>query len=406
MSELSHDTRAKLVALKEKREKQNGTSVPSANITEAKVETPAAPVAPPVEAVPPIQDKKATPVVDPPKAETTSGTPPSTSDTTGEPAPLAKDAESSAENFRWDADVIDEKPADKAAPSQIDFKKLGSAFEIEASTEEEFVKSLGEKAAKLKTLEEQLDKTFEGVPAELKEAMEVAKKQGDWYSFIEHSLLDVTKLDAVDLFEQEYERLEANKYRNPDGSIDYAKLDEALDSVPEAVKTMQGEQIKARLYMQQQQKKQQILAEAEKRKEVFTMQLGEAVKELPNFFPKDTFGITVEPKHMTSIYDGVANGKLIQKHLGNIDPGTLSKLDAKKLTRTLAMAEWAAGISKSQYNKGLVSAKKEMLDKTQNVQISKNGIPAAPEMTDAERPKTAAEKLKGSLSGRLPQNSL
>lgn len=394
MGDLDHNVASKLIAIKERKDQELANKdklANSASQTETVVETPKTvePVASETVTTPTGEVKKEaeTATADPTKAAETEAT--KTADET---------------EFKWDAGIVEEPKV--TTPQNVDFKKLGSAFDLNANTEEEFSKQLSEKAAKLKTLEEQSDKLFEGIPTELKEAMDVAKKGGDWYTFIEHSLLDVTKLDPVSLFEQEYERQEAHKYKNTDGSIDYARLDEALDSVPEAIKVMQGKQIQNNIYLQQQAKKQQILSQTEKAKEVFSLQLGEAIKELPNHFPKDVFGITLEPQHMASIYDGISSGKLIEKHIGKLDTSSLSKADAKKLAVTIAKAEWAAGISKAQFNKGLTQAKRELLDKTQNPQLNTSSRSAEPELIGSEKPKSAADQIRERLSGGVPKGSL
>lgn len=377
MNDLDQNVAAKLAAIRDKNESKLQAEAPVATEEVKK----------PEEAVP---TEKTEPVVETPAATTDKQEP------TPEPAPeKVEEVE-----FKWDADIVEETPKTAA----VDIKKIGSAFELNVTNEEELIKEVGGKLAKLKELEAETAKAFEGVPASLKEAIDIAKKGGDWYSFVENSLLDVTKLDPIDLFEQEYERQEAAKYRNPDGTIDYEKLDEAMDSIPDAIKSMQGNQIKNSLYMQQQQKKQQLVQQAQQSQEVFNMQLTEAVKELPSYFPQDTFGIAVESKHVSSLYDGIASNKLIQKHLGNIDPSVLSKLDAKKLIKTLAMAEWGAGISKAQYNRGLVSGKKELLEKAQNPQINAPSRSAEPEVTNGQ--KTPAEKLRQLMTGSSPLNSL
>jgi hypothetical protein len=390
MNDLDQDVAAKLLTIKQKKDAEKAQTIQQEPV-EQKAET----TSPVTEAVPiqkkeeAVTNKETEKPADQPAAETDE----------------APKAETEEQEFRWDADIVEEQKAQDEAP-KVDFKKLGSALNLEINTEEELIKQVSEKMAKLKEVEEQTSKQFEGVPAELKEAIEIAKKGGDWYSYVEHSLIDVTKLDPIDLFEQEFERMEAHKYKNEDGSIDYERLDEALDAIPDALKTMQGNAIKNNLYLQQQQKKQQLQAQAQQAQEVFKSQLGEAMKELPNYFPKDTFGITLEQQHVASLYDGITSNKLVQKHLGITDPTVLSKIDPKKLARTLAMAEWSAGISKAQYNRGLTQAKRELLEKTQNAQINSTARSAEPEAGEGEKPKTAAEKLKGLMSGMIPQNSL
>jgi hypothetical protein len=387
MSDLGHDVAAKLLAIKEKKDQELAALDASQN-TQAAESVPDVPhETPSAEAVPEKVEKV---------------------ETTEKPAEEPQTTEvipAESEDLAWDADLVEPDTKTEQIPG-VDIKKLGSALNLEVSTEEELVKTVSEKLAKLKEAEETSKNIFEGVPNELKEAIEVAKKGGDWYTFIEHSLLDVTKLDPIDLFEQEYERQEAHKYKNSDGTIDYERLDEALDAIPDALKTMQGNTIKNNLYLQQQQKKQQVQAQSQQAQEAFKLQVSDAMKELPTYFPKDTFGITVESKHVSSLYDGIATNKLVQKHLGITDPSVLAKIDPKKLVRTLAMAEWSAGISKAQYNRGVVNAKRELLEKTQNAQVRTSSIPATPEVGDSDKVKSPAQLLAEALRGAKPQGSL
>lgn len=384
MSDLSLDVKAKLAKIAQKNKAaeqapQNTVEAP------APVATPTQET-PPVEAAVPSQEeiKKVEEAKVKEQASTTS------------PKPTESPKEETVE-FKWDAGIVEEKPTS----TTFDIKRLGSALQIDANTEDEFVKTISENLTKLKTLETEVSKVFEGVDPNLKEAIELAKKGGDWQSFIGNSLVDTTKLDPVELFNQEYEKQNIARFKKPDGTIDYDALDAEIDSIPAGVKLMQGNSLKNELYLKQVQRKQQLVEQAQKQQEVFSKQLGEAAKELPNYFPKETFGINIEPQHVASIYDGITSKKLIQKHLGDID---VSKVDAKKLMKTLALAEWAEGISKHQYKQGEVAGKRQLLEKAQNADINVSGRPAEPESPTGDKPLTAAEKLKRSLRG--PSNSL
>lgn len=386
MSDLSHDVKAKLAAIAQK----NKAAEPATTNT---VEAPTAGVPPaeepkPVEAAVPTTEevKKVEVAQAKEQASTTSPNPTETSN------------EETVE-FKWDAGLTEE-----VKPSTFDIKRLGSALQIDANTEEEFVKSVSENLTKLKTLETEVSKVFEGVDPNLKEAIELAKKGGDWQSFIGNSLVDTTKLNPTELFVQEYEKQNIHRFKKADGSVDYEALDAEIDSIPAGVKLMQGNAIKNQLYLEQTQRKQQLQEQVQKQQEAFSKQLGEAAKELPSYFPKETFGVEVGAQHVASIYDGIASKKLIQKHLGDLPPSALAGLDAKKLMKTLALAEWGAGISKAQFEQGKVAGKRQLLEKTQNADINVSGRPAEPESPTGEKPLTAAEKLKRKLQG--PQNSL
>jgi hypothetical protein len=302
--------------------------------------------------------------------------------------------------FDFEPDTDTEKKSEG-----LDFGGLGSALNLtEITTKEDFIKAVTEKFSKLEQLETTQASAFEGLPDDLKQAMEVAKKGGDWKALA--STIDVSKLDPIDLFEREFERLEGHKYKNEDGSIDYDALDQQLDTIPDGVKAMNGNQIKQQIDYQQRQKQSQVLAQAEAKQESFNKNLAEASRELPKMFPKDSFGIQLEAKHSSFVYDGIAKGSLIKKHLGNIPAATLSSMDANLLTKTIAAAEWAESIGKFRYKQGEVNAKKALLASTQNAQINTPSSLPIPEEPEGSKPLTSTDKLKLYQSKLKPAGSL
>lgn len=305
--------------------------------------------------------------------------------------------------FNWDEGVAEVAVENKA--STLDIKKLGSALELDVNTEEELVSTVKQQVQRLKELEAQ--NPLEGVPQELKEALDLAKQGGDWQSFIGNQLVDVNRLDPIDLFEQEYEKQNVDRFTDAQGVVNWEALDEEMDAIPQGVKTMQGNNIRDRIYLMQQQKKESLQKVTAQSQEAFNKRLSEAVKELPTYFPKETFGINIEPKHVASVFDGVTSGKLTQKHLG-VDTQTLIKagVDPKKLAPLLAKAEWGEGIAKFQFNQGKTQAKRELLERTQNAQITTPGVAAKPDPSEAEKPKTPAEKIADQMARLRPPNSL
>jgi hypothetical protein len=214
----------------------------------------------------------------------------------------------------WDED---EAVAVADTDLKFDAKKLGSALGLEVKDEDELVKTVTEKLAKFKQLESEKDTAFQGIPDSLKDAIEVAKKGGDWQTLV-GSNVDVANLDPVDLFDHEYKRRNAHKFKLADGSIDEEALEKALDAIPVELAEFQGDAIKQQLIQVQHQKKMQIIAQAEKQQAEFSKKLSEAATNISKTLPKESFGITFEPKHSEFLYNGIANQSLIKKHLGDI----------------------------------------------------------------------------------------
>jgi hypothetical protein len=150
----------------------------------------------------------------------------------------------------------------------------------------------------------------------------------------------------------------------------------------------------------------QIIAQAEKQQAEFSKKLSEAATNISKTLPKESFGITFEPKHSEFLYNGIANQSLIKKHLGDIEPGALAKMDPNKLMKAIALAEYGDKIAKFQFSQGQVTAKKELLQKVQNPVVNTAGTPAAPEVTDSEKPKSSVQKLQEHRDRHMRQGSL
>lgn len=307
------------------------------------------------------------------------------------------------EEIRWD-EGIPETTAQVSTEEKIDFKKISSALELEIKSESELVSFVKEKLDRLKNLE--TTSNFEGVPDVLKQAMEVAKKGGDWLSYAGVSAVDVSKFDPIELFNREYERVQIHRFRNLDGSFDYEKFDAELGAIPEGVKAMQGEQIKSQLVNQQKTRQAQILAESVAKQEAFQKKLGEAATNLSKILPKESFGIVIEPKHSAFLYEGIAKGTLIKKHLGDIDPSLLAKMNPEKLIKAIGLLEWGEKMSEFRYKQGETAGKKSLLNTAQNPVLN---TPASSPPTPVEakvEPMNPTEELRKMKEKQQPKNSL
>lgn len=398
MSDLDHNVKSKLQELhKGREEKRNALQ----NVLNGQV-------APEIPKNTPSPSEPGQPVVEPPKPEAVLPVP-------GDPPPAPEKEGGDNQEPPLTAPVVeeplkawDETPVTADQPpveSKFDVKKFGSALGLEVKDETELVQTVTERLAKVKQLETEKDTILQGVPENLKEAIEVAKKGGDWQTLV-GNMIDVSALDSVEVFEREYERRNASKYKLPDGSIDFEKLDAALDAIPNELKEFQGDAIKQQIAQVQQQKKLQIIQAAEQQQMAFKSKLSEAAKDISKVLPKESFGITFEPKHSEFLYSGIANQTLIKKHLGDVPPEVLAKFDPSKLVKAIALSEYGDKIAKFQYSQGQVAAKKELLNKVQNVQITTGSIPAAPEVTDSEKAKPSHVKLKEMRDRHIKQGSL
>jgi len=296
----------------------------------------------------------------------------------------------------WDKDLFSTSTAPVDEPLTIE--NLSSALKLDGvKSKDDLVQTFTKQQAKIKELEEAQTSFVSDLDDEFKEIFKIAKEKGDWKSHLAASMVDYSKIDPVQLFEQEIDRIHG--FGTP--SYNKEAADAALAEVPDSIKRIQGEQMKQNLIQRSQLRRQEIARQAEERKSKFNRDLAEASRNLSKTLSPEKVGITLEAKHSDYIYEGIRNGKLIEKHFGKID---LSGVDAAKLSRTIALAEWGEQIASHQSKQGYVKGQKDLLSKAQNVQLNTPPIPPSP-ITET-KPKSAAEKIAAHVGALKTPGSL
>jgi hypothetical protein len=342
---------------------------------EAKTEVPEATEAqnPPAEEVVP----KESPKVEEPKAE----------------VPKTEPIETPA---NWDEDETKEV---KTEPSKFDFSKLGSALELgEIKDESDFISKVSQLKSSLKEVQE---KPLAGIPEEFKEVIEVAKT-GDWKDYLASQLIDYTKLDPVEEFENDFlARSQSNPKYFTDGKYDPQKAEDALDAIVDPVKEMRGSQILQEKAYQQAQIKQQNKAKAQAKLEAAEKALTTATRDLNDLLPFKDYGIKFEPKHSAEVHNGIVTSKLTKELLGvSYEDLVRSGADMKAVAKTIAAAKYAEKMLKFKSAASKTEAKKELLAATQNAQIKTPGSPINP--TDPEKKtESTVDKMKKLVSQQL-----
>lgn len=280
-------------------------------------------------------------------------------------------------------------------PPVVDFKKIGSALELGE------IKDENELIAKVSSLKTQKG---EELPNEIKEALELAKRTGDWRPYLREHLVeqDFSRLKPEEIYEEQIfaEAQNIPEWKNPDGSINEEAVYAYIDSIPKPQRIFQGKQIQQQLVATQQARKAQIVRQAQERIEVADKSLGTATKSLNEILPFEQYGIKFESSHASKIYEGVTSSKLTKKHLGiSYEDLVKNGADMKALTATIAKAEYAEQMLKFKSKNSATQAKKELLSKTQNAQITTPGTAARPEDSEKREP-TAVEKLAQHLKNQ------
>lgn len=398
------NTLSVLAANKQKREEAKAAAAPAP--------APAAPAQPLIKEIPapsgqaPAEVKKdeAVPVShpgEPAKPEKPIAPAPETTEPTNSDVPPTEQQE----EFKWDDGIPDTTaPLTTVAETvPTDLKKIGSALKLEVKDEQEFVATVSEKLARLQELEKL---SLDGIPDELKQAIDVAKKGGDWLTYTKAVGFDANSLDPVELFDREYERANVARFKKPDGSVDWEAFDQELDAISPGLKLMQGQALKSTLVQQQQFQKAQVLSQTTAQQETFQKGLGDAAKNLNKLIPQEQFGVLIEPKHSAYFYQGIADGSLVKKHLGSIDPAFLAKFDSQKLMKTVVLAELAEKISTLRFKQGETAGKKSLLKETTNAQVQQPSFVPRPEEPNAQPAPTSAQRLSEMKERNQPKNSL
>lgn len=277
----------------------------------------------------------------------------------------------------WDAGT--ETPKEEPS-SKFDFSRLGSALELgEIKDETDFIGKISELKTKLKKSEES---PLQGIPDDFKEVIEITKKTGDWKTYLAESIIDYSKVNPVKLYEEQAftELSKLARFRNGDGSPKEQEIIDEIALIPETTRIVEGSRIQRSLIDQQLNRKNALVTQARERIIVKEKELSNSTKDLNQLLPFESYGIKFEPKHAHNIYEGVVTSKLTKKHLGvSYEDLVKSGADMKSVAKTIATAEYGEQMLKFKSSAATVAAKKEILEKVGNVQLTPPAVPAAPE---------------------------
>lgn len=276
----------------------------------------------------------------------------------------------------WD---VNETPEVKTEPSKFDFSKLGSALELgEIKDEPDFITKVTELKTQLKQSKEA---PLQGIPDDFKELIEITKKTGDWKTYLAESIVDYTKVSPVKLYEEQAfsELSKLQRFRNADGSAKEQEILDEIATISEVTKTVEGSRIQRYLSDQQAGRKAALLNQAKEKAVALEKEFTSATKNLNELLPFESYGIKFEQKHSNTIFEGVTTSKLTKKHLGvTYEDLTRSGANMKAVAKTFALAEFGEQMLKFKSDAALVKAKKELLSKVENAQITSPAVPASP----------------------------
>lgn len=183
----------------------------------------------------------------------------------------------------WDAD----QPT-TPAPSEIDpfFKEVG----IEAQSMEEVKVKLKER---LKTKE---------YPDNLKKAIEVYEKGGDFLDVLKINSVDYSKIDPIAIYES---HIQSNSL-NPEEARAY------LDGKSEVEKRIEGKRLQQQYINYQKQQESELMGKLEQEATRKVLARKEADERLKTTLDKveDIAGLKLKPHHKADIFDAITTGRM------------------------------------------------------------------------------------------------
>lgn len=194
--------------------------------------------------------------------------------------------------------------------------KKESTFDFQSFIKDvgfEDVKDESEFKERVKKLKEPASDAFEGLDERMKKAVELAKKGGDYLSFLKVSQVDYTKVDPVQLFEQ--------SLRN-DPAFTPEEVEELLNSYTPFQKKQLGIEKRNQYIQWQRQEESRIQSEIASAEAVRAAAKAKADKDLKETLNKvdKIAGLTLKSSHKQDIYDAITSGRM-QKELF-FDPKT------------------------------------------------------------------------------------
>ncbi len=258
----------------------------------------------------------------------------------------------------WDETPATTTKADVVIP-EFDFSELGKSIGFEeVKTKDEFV-------SKVKEL-----KALEGVPDNFKQALEIAKKGGDWQSFLGVSQVDYASVDSVDLFKNELYRTIKGLPENAQKTKEELELqyNEALGNYAPIQQRLEGDKMKKGYLDWQRQETARIQHEAAQKKQVADQRIKETIDKI-----EDINGFKLKSTHKAKMYDYITSGQL-QKDLFSQEGYNYEALAEIAFTRNFGKKA-----NEFLWNKAKTAGTKEVITELTNPQITKPAEKVQPE---------------------------
>ena len=283
--------------------------------------------------------------------------PPQEEDTKPEEEASKEDIQEDGTISDWDV-VENEVEAGETKPAEVDFKSIASELGFEAATKEELIEKVSEVKAKAEAPDALAD-----LPDNLKEAITIAKQDGDYLEYLGLTSVDYDAYDNAVIVQNHY----ANVLRDANGNVDTEKLEMMMDSMTEAEIDVKGIELKQSYKAARDQRSNAIKEKAARERQEADRQLKSTLDSLT-----DHRGFKLNSTHKKQLYDGISSGDMISQMFNGPD----GKPDMNKVVRAYSDFLFADKQNKFLRQQASTQAKKEVLNRLSNKQIEpKTSLP-------------------------------
>ena len=185
--------------------------------------------------------------------------------------------ESKSENSEVDSEdedgiVFEDDVVEEETDKSVDFSSLAKDFGLEGeiTDKQKFIESYKQSLAKAK------EDALQGVPDDLKEAIDFAKEGGDFLSYLGVKSANYDEVSNAELVEVSMEKY----FKGEDGKVDQEALNEWLDSKSAAEINMMGDQLRSSLKAEQESKLNNLRNNAKTQKAESDRKLKEYINSL------------------------------------------------------------------------------------------------------------------------------
>lgn len=280
---------------------------------------------------------------------------------TEDPTKQAPEEQEEATTSEEEVEVADWDEAPEQQPDAIDEnkifttklkEKLGDLFN--ETDPDEFFNTVKDKLSK------QEEDALLNVPEDLKKAIELSKEGVNYKEYLKVSNVDYDGFSDTDLYANSI----ANFFKDPNGQIDEAKLQEHVDSLSDIQLQLEGSKIRTSLKQQQTMLQQQLVHEAATKKAEKERSVSSAVAEL-----NSVMNFKVNPYQKEKI-----KSKLLNSDLSMFTSN--GKVNYKEAAESLFKIENFDKIVNYLKTSTANTVKKQILEPLVNAEVRSNATPA------------------------------